>query len=74
MSAHPAICRAAGCVEVAPEYIAFGPYTPHDWRYHLCPEHMRPIRVAALALIRAPAEIVPPSPPARQSPELAPTR
>lgn len=62
---HAAFCRAAGCVEPASEYIAFGPYTPHDWRYYLCPEHMRPIRVAALGLIRAPAEDSP-TPPAHQ--------
>lgn len=72
MSAPLATCRAPGCVDDAPEYVAFGPYSPHDWRYHLCPQHMRDVRAATIAVLRAPAEVSPPSAGASVSPTPAP--
>jgi len=52
------LCTAPGCVESAEGFVGFA-YT-HEQRWHLCSEHMRPIRAALLPILRPPpAPVVP---------------
>jgi len=60
-------CCAPSCVEPAEGFVAFA-YV-HEQRYHLCAEHMRPIRAALLPLVRPAPTPAPASSPREVCPD-----